>query len=178
MKKLLNISVVAALAVLPMAANATDLTAEQLAHGASADNDATALATTGYVKGAYNELATAINTKQDKLSEAQLTAINDVTALKTTVGDSTSGLVKDVADLNTALDGKQDTLTAAQQGAVDSGITSAKVTSYDQLVTDSANYAKKTGVVATINASTVPVITTWGNNTATTLNVTSGAYTE
>ena len=49
-----------------------------------------------------------------------------------------------------------------------------------------ADYAKKTGVTATITASTisgtVPVLATWGNSTATTApisaSITGAAYTE
>ncbi len=289
MKKLLNISVIAALAILPLAANAADLTAEQLAHAAPAEDDDTTVTTASYVKGAYNELGTAINTKQDKLSDAQLNAIDnvsglntrlgtaetDINALKTAVGNATAGLVKDVADLqankqdklsgtqlnavnsgitsekvtqydtlvtnsanfitkdvnnltnytttadmNTALDAKADTattytktdvdtklatkadaattytktevdtelakkqnsLTTAQVAAVDSGITSTKVASYDDLVRDSANYATKAGVTATINESsvTVPALTAWGNNTPTDMvaSITAATYTE
>ncbi len=283
MKKLLNISVIAALAILPLVANATDLTAEQLAHAAPAADDETTVTTASYVKGAYSELGTAINTKQDKLSDTQLKAIQDVSglntrlgtaeidinALKTAVGNATAGLVKDVADLqankqdkltdaqlnavnsgitsekvtsydnlvtdsanfitkdvnnltnyttttamNTALDAKadktevntelakkadaattytktevdtelakkQNSLTTDQLNAVNSGITTAKVASYDTLVQDSANYATKAGVTATINASnvTVPVLTTWGDNTATDMeaSIAAAAYTE
>lgn len=270
MKKLLNISVIAALAILPLAANAADLTAEQLAHAAPAEDDDTTVTTASYVKGAYNELGTAINTKQDKLTDAQLNAIQnvsslntrlgtaetDINALKTAVGNATSGLTKDVADLqankqdklsgtqlnavnsgitsekvtqydtlvtnsanfitkdvnnltnytttadmNTALDAKadaattytktevdtalatkQNSLTPAQVAAVDSGITTAKVASYDDLVRDSANYATKAGVTATINESsvTVPVLTAWGSNKSTDMvaSITAAAYTE
>ncbi len=154
MKKLLNISVIAALAILPLAANATDLTDEQLAYANPTTDDGTTVATAQYVKGAYNELGKAINTKQDKLTPAQLKAIQDVSgldtrlgtaetnieALKTAVGNATAGLVKDVADLQT---NKQDKLSDTQLNAVNSGITSKKVTDYDNLVTNSANFITK-----------------------------------
>ncbi len=289
MKKLLNISVIAALAILPLAANAADLTAEQLAYANQVTDDATTVTTASYVKGAYKELGNAINTKQDKLTDTQLNAIDnvsglntrlgtaetDIETLKTAVGNATSGLTKDVADLqankqdklsgtqlnavnsgitsekvtqydtlvtnsanfitkdvnnltnytttadmNTALDAKadtattytktdvdtklatkadaattytktevdtalatkQDSLTPAQVAAVDSGITTAKVASYDDLVRDSANYATKAGVTATINESsvTVPVLTAWGSNESTDMvaSITAAAYTE
>lgn len=308
MKKLLNISVIAALAILPLAANAADLTAEQLAYANQVTDDATTVTTASYVKGAYKELGNAINTKQDKLTDTQLNAIQnvsglntrlgtaetDIETLKTAVGNATSGLTKDVADLqankqdklsgtqlnavnsgitsekvtqydnlvtnsanfitkdvnnltnytttadmNTALDAKADTattytktdvdtklatkadaattytktevdtalnakadadntytktevdtelakkqnsLTPAQVAAVDSGITTAKVASYDDLVRDSANYATKAGVTATINESsvTVPALTAWGNNTPTDMvaSITAATYTE
>ena len=97
MKKLLNISVIAALAILPMAANATDYsvtdpTAADPATAAStgpgwalaqtAATDNTNLATAGYVKGAYNQAMKAIN----KVAATADTAVQSVTT-----GDSTSG---------------------------------------------------------------------------------------
>ena len=72
MKKILGISLVAVLAATPLMARAADLTADQLAHGniiAASGNDlgdAGKMATVSYVKGAYAELGTAINTKADK----------------------------------------------------------------------------------------------------------------
>ena len=96
MKKLLSISVIAALAVLPMAANATaadvdkqpsaiDMTAqgaETTASNATATaapkyelvashtNDSN-VATAGYVKGAYNATIRAINKVSDELSDSE-----------------------------------------------------------------------------------------------------------
>ena len=143
MKKLLNISVIAALAILPLAANADPMT--EVTINTPADNQK--VATTGYVKGAYNALVTG---KQDKLSAAQLQAIQDVTtlnsdvsALKTTVGDSNSGLVKDVDDLQTDV--------AALQTA-------------------SGDYATKTAAENMVETAritaTVPTLTTWGNDSS------------
>ena len=99
MKKLLNISVIAALAILPMAANATDYAVTDPTHAdpataaqtdpgwalaQSGQNDGN-LATAGYVKGAYNQTMKAINklesTKQNALSPDQLTAISNVSSL-------------------------------------------------------------------------------------------------
>lgn len=84
MKKLLGISIVAVLAVTPLMANATPVSvALQGTNGqVTASND---VASTSYVKGAYNVLGEAIN------------------SLGTTVGDSSTGLVKDVADLDNAI---------------------------------------------------------------------------
>ena len=85
---------------------------------------------------------------------------------------------------------KQDTLNETQMNAVNSGIDAAKVTAYEQLVTNSANYATKTGVETTVTGAftgatanlsglgvtnnavqgtataSVPVVTTWGAQTA------------
>ena len=89
MKKLLNISVVAALTVLPFTANATPVAGEPahadpatvasavpgyaLAEVESNDGD---LATAGYVKGAYNSAIKAIN----KVAATADTAVQSVTA--------------------------------------------------------------------------------------------------
>ena len=227
MKKLLNISVIAALAILPMAANADITTTDPGATNADAPVAANApkyslatadttdanLATAGYVKGAYNATikainkvaTTAANAANQDLSNLSATGKANVSAQGTynastnytegTVGaaikskadaattytktevDTALGNKADAAttytktQVDTALAGKQNTLTTAQQNAVDSGITAAKVADYDQLVTDSANYATKTGVLATINASTVPVMAQWGSTTPTTVSV-------
>ncbi len=94
MKKILNISVIAALAILPMAANAAVTDAvpgptvtEDTATAATATTDPkyglvqghetdANLATAGYVKGAYNAAIKAIN----KVSETADSAVQTVTA--------------------------------------------------------------------------------------------------
>lgn len=163
MKKLLNISVIAALVVLPLAANAAPMTEVEI----KAPQDNQTVATTGYVKGAYNALVAG---KQDKLSADQLQAIEDVTdlntdvsALKTAVGDEDSGLVKDVADLKTTV-GNSTSGLVKDVADNTSDISALETTVGDEnngLVKDVANlktasgdYATKTGVAATVNAAT------------------------
>ena len=52
------------------------------------------------------------------------------------------------------------------------GTTATTVTgAIAELKTASGDYATKTGVLATINASTVPVMAEWGSTTATTVSV-------
>lgn len=82
----------------------------------SVTNDANSVPTTQAVKTyADTELAK----KQDKLSTAQMNAVNSgITASK-------------VATYDGYANGKQDKLTQAQLNAVNSGITSAKVSKYD-----------------------------------------------
>lgn len=82
----------------------------------SVTNDANSVPTTQAVKTyADGELAK----KQDKLSTAQMNAVNSgITASKVATYDGYAG-------------GKQDKLTQAQLNAVNSGITSAKVAKYD-----------------------------------------------
>ncbi len=187
MKKLLNISVIAALAILPFAANADPVAGEpeniatnpptgQTAQNVTASaapkyqlaeaNNAVdgVVATAGYVKGAYNAAIKAVNkladTKQDALSSEQLSAISNVSGLdtrvgtlETTVGNATSGLVKDVADNAAAIAGKQATLTETQLNAVNSGITAAKVSTYDSVA--SAVNDASTGLATKAAASDV-----------------------
>ena len=63
----------------------------------------------------YNALAgsqTDINRRLlrriEALENAETGDVTDITALKTTVGDSTSGLVKDVADIEDAIGSESD----------------------------------------------------------------------
>lgn len=95
MKKLLGISIVAVLAVTPLMANAT-LVNVTVPETITATND---VASTSYVKGAHKELGTAINSLGTTVGDSSTGLVKDVTDLKTTVGNSSSGLVKDVADL-------------------------------------------------------------------------------
>lgn len=55
----------------------------------------------------------------DALAETVSTACTDITNLKTTVGDSNSGLVKDVADLKTAVSGNDEDILALQNRATE-----------------------------------------------------------
>lgn len=83
----------------------------------SVTNDATSVPTSQAVKTyADTELAK----KQDKLSQAQMNAVNSgITASKVAAYDGYAG-------------GKQDKLNATQLSAVNSGINSTKVTKYDK----------------------------------------------
>lgn len=83
----------------------------------SVTNDATSVPTSQAVKTyADTELAK----KQDKLSQAQMNAVNSgITASKVAIYDGYA-------------DGKQDTLNATQLEAVNSGINSTKVAKYDK----------------------------------------------
>lgn len=198
MKKYLSISAIAMLAVLPVAANARDLTSEELAMGTAAANDATAVATAGYVKSAYNVLAPRINDKQEKLDTAQMSAVNSgITAEKRQQYDSAVAAIE-------ALGGGSTTSVADQ---INNNAEEAKFTSEEdetntplleatnigdainelaETKADAATAATKTGVTATISASTatvpVKVVATWGSANESTVNITtnlSGAtYTE
>ena len=96
----------------------------------SVTNDANSVPTSHAVKTyADTELAK----KQDKLSTAQMNAVNSgITAFK-------------VATYDGYADGKQDKLTEAQLNAVNSGITGAKVAKYDAYETNKQNILKTNG---------------------------------
>jgi hypothetical protein len=117
MKKLLNISVIAALAILPLAANAADIdkdpgattanapeaqNAPKYALATAADTDETNVATASYVKGAYNAAIKAINKVATTADSAVKTVKVNGTALTPTdgavdvlVGESTTnGAIK------------------------------------------------------------------------------------
>ena len=183
MKKLLNISVIAALAILPMAANADITTTDPGATNADAPVAANApkyslatadetdanLATAGYVKGAYNAAikavnkvaTTAANAANQDLSNLSATGKANVSAQGTYDANTnyTAGTVgaaiKSKADASTTLSGY--------------GITDAYTKT--EVDTTLGDYATKAGVLATIDAATVPVMDTWGSTTATTVSV-------
>ena len=94
--------------------------------------------------------ATAANAAMAAAAAAQ----SDVDAVETTIG-------------NTTLTTTAQTLTGAIEEVKSSALTSSSLT----------DYAKKTGVTQTITdstiAGTVPVVATWGSNTATTVAITA-----
>lgn len=104
----------------------------------SVTNDANSVPTSHAVKTyADTELAK----KQDKLSTAQMNAVNSgITASK-------------VATYDGYADGKQDKLTEAQLEAVNSGITGAKVAKYDAYATNKQNKLYTEGSAIHINAN-------------------------
>lgn len=104
----------------------------------SVTNDANSVPTSQAVKTyADAELAK----KQDKLSTAQMNAVNSgITASK-------------VATYDGYADGKQDKLTEAQLEAVNSGITDAKVAKYDAYETNKQNKLHTEGSAIHINAN-------------------------
>lgn len=102
----------------------------------SVTNDANSVPTSHAVKTyADTELAK----KQDKLTQAQMNAVNSgITASK-------------VAAYDAYADGKQDTLNATQLNAVNSGITGAKVAKYDAYATNKQNILNTNGSAIHIN---------------------------
>lgn len=104
----------------------------------SVTNDASSVPTSQAVKAyADAELAK----KQDKLSTAQMNAVNSgITASKVAIYDAYAT-------------NKQDKLNAKQLEAVDSGITGAKVAKYDAYATNKQNKLNTNGSAIHINGS-------------------------
>lgn len=186
-----------------IAVDGTDVAVKGLGSAAYENTNAFISSADGSVKTANIDdgqvtkakLATDVQTSLDgaiqsvQLNGAALTETNgvvNVTAVQSVTTGTTSGTVK-VDDQEVAVagwSGKQDALDTAQMAAVNSGIDATKRAAYDQLVTDSGNYATKTGVTTTVtnaftnavatitnanvttgnavSAATVPVVTTWG----------------
>ena len=143
MKKLLNISVIAALAILPVAANADITTTDPGATNANApvaenapkyslatadDTDAN-LATAGYVKGAYN---------------ATIKAINKVATTAANAADQDLSNLSNTGKANVAAQGTYDTSTNYTAGTVGAAIKSKAdaATTYTKTEVDTALGAK------------------------------------
>ena len=174
MKKLLNISVIAALAIVSLAANATPVagdpaniatnppsgqTAENVTASAGPKyqlaeaNNAVdgVVATAGYVKGAYNAAIKAINKVSETASGDVTTLAGRVTTaegkisdLETAVGDNSGGLVKQVADLEGVVGDSEDGLVKDVADLQED---------VADLVTASGTYATQTGAAATAAAA-------------------------
>ncbi|MCQ2572091.1 MAG: hypothetical protein MJ165_03810 [Alphaproteobacteria bacterium] len=149
MKKLLGISIVAVLAVAPLMANAASVAVElQGTNGVvAASND---VASTSYVKGAYNVLGTAINSLDTTVNDAENGLVkkvadntSDISALETTVGDADSGLVKDTAALKTAV-GDANSGLVKDVAALETTVGDAS----NGLVKDVADLKSGTGIAA------------------------------
>ena len=146
---------------------------------AEVDNN---LATAGYVKGAYNATIKAINKldsiKQDKLTADQITAIGNVTtisgdvnALKTTVGNSGSGLVKRVTDLETTVGDasaglvKRVTDLEAVDNATEAGAAATAAAAVNGATIDLSGIQPVTGKVGGTASASITVMDTWGSDT-------------
>ena len=123
----------------------TNFTANDKLSAAAAANAAMAAAQTGITNAATAQsAANAAQADADALEGRMDTAESDINTLETSVGTLTN--------LNTTT---KDSLVGA----------------INEMKTASDDYATKTGVLATINASTVPVMATWGSTTPTTVEV-------
>ena len=122
------------------------------------------------------------------INELKTTADGALTASDITAGSANGTIAVDgqnvaVTGLGSAAYTDSTAYATAAQGATAEavntlvgnsamGTTATTVTgAIAELKTASGDYATKTGVLATINASTVPVMAEWGSNTATTVSV-------
>ena len=152
------------------------------AQGTKADNAETLLGnetmgtTATTVTGAVAELKDAI----DDLDDAVVKSVVEGTTNGTVSVDGTDVAVHGLG--SAAYTASTDYASAAQGTKADNaetllgntamGTTATTVTgAIKELKDASGDYATKTGVLATINASTVPVMATWGGTTPTTIGV-------
>ena len=199
MRKFLNISVIAAVAILPMAANAatgdivsvsdpatytgnanvTASTAPKYALAVEAATDTTNVATASYVKGAYNAAMKAIN----KVSETASSAVQSVDAGTANGTISVDGGADVTVYDDTALAGRV-TANETKIGNTPLTTTATTLTGAIEEVKSNAltsssltDYAKKSGVTQTITNSTitgtVPTVIAWGAETTSTAAVTA-----
>jgi len=184
MKKLLNISVIAALAVLPMAANATvgeivsvsdptsnaslqtpqgnsDITAQsapKYALAVEAATDSTNVATASYVKGAYNAAMKAINRVSETASNA-LTADGEATLTHKTIDANGTG--NNITNIET------DNFNA------DAIVTSTEAIKLDGTGSDTALTTEK-AVAGAITTATNGMVTETGTQTLTNKAISGG----
>jgi len=122
----------------------------------------------------------AVALKQDKLPNAAaagkiLKSTNTTGGLEwgdmpaSAVWGNITGTLSAQTDLQTALNGKQATLTQAQQTAVDSGISPIKVEQYDEYRTSKADVAATLAGYGITDANINNGVITLGNNTITPL---------
>ena len=177
MKKLLNISVIAALAVLPLAANAavgevvsvadpahstasgiTAETAPKYALAVEAATDATNVATASYVKGAYNAAMKAINKVSETASNA-LTADGEATLTNKTIDANGTG--NNITNIET------DNFNA------DAIVTSTEAIKLDGTGSDTALTTEK-AVAGAITTATTGMVTVDGTQTLTNKTISGG----
>lgn len=169
------------------AAGATALQSADIATSLTAESDNTK---TAGAKATYDAIQAAKN-DNTTLAGRVSTAEGKITTLEGTVGDASSGLVKDVADNAAAITVLNGTgagsVTKTVNDAVDAATTTlntaigAKANSADVYTKTAADdkFATQTGVVATINTATVPVMTAWGDSSSATtiaVNVPAAGY--
>lgn len=170
MKKILNVSVIAVLAILPMAANAAVTDADpgqtnadapvatnppKYSLAAAHTTDDTHMATAGYVKGAYNAAIKAIN----KVSSTALTA------------DGTATLTNKTIDANGT--GNSITNIETDNFNADAIVTSTEAIKLDGTGSDTALPTEK-AVAGAITTATNGMVTETGTQTLTNKTISGG----
>lgn len=171
------------------AAGATALQSADIATSLTAESDNTKAAG---AKATYDAIQAAKN-DNTTLAGRVSTAEGKITTLEGTVGDASSGLVKGVTDNAAAItvlngnDTQAGSVAKTVKDAVDAATTTlntaigAKANSADVYTKTAADdkFATQTGVVATINTATVPVMTAWDDSSSATtiaVNVPAAGY--
>lgn len=153
MKKLLNISVIAALAVLPVAANAD--AGDQVAKiNAAAVTATEAIATTSYVKGAHKDLADKIDAFIDSTS---ITSGNYI--------DAGKDVAHNLAELDTQAKANADAIAGLQGNGENSVDTKIKTQAAGADYTNASMTGISTisGAIANLDTRTDALETTMGN---------------
>ena len=169
MKKLLNISVIAALAVLPLAANATPEYASAIPAEPVSATANTKVATTSYVQGAYNAAIAVANKESQRASAAE----GDLTTLTTTTKTSLVGAINEInTTAGNAADQDLSNLSVTGTGVITSAVTSgaaggtySNTTSGLTATTIQGAIDEVAGSVATQGAKVLKVYTTWNTDT-------------
>lgn len=157
MKKIFGISLGALFAAVPMMAGAANIDLSANGHGNIEAGDQNKAVSVSYVKGAYNELGTAINTKQDQLKNGETNISSAVSSeVRATESADNATLVTELAVRNaivSAITSAGDAATT-KINALDSTVTQAAAS--DTLaVTITEEDGKLTSVSATIASGTV-----------------------
>ena len=169
MKNILNISVIAALAILPMAANAAPSSADAIP---AEPVDATAntnVASTSFVRGAYNAAIAVANKENQRASAAE----GNLTTLTTTEKGSLVGAINEInTTAGNAADKDLSNLSETGTGVITTAITNnAANATYDNttsgLTGDTLQEAidEVAASVATQGAKVLKVYTTWNTDT-------------
>ena len=166
MKKIFGISFGALFAALPMMAGAANIDLTTNGHGNIEAGDQNKAVSVSYVKGAYNELGAAINTKQDQLKNGE-----------TNIDSAVSSAVRETG---------ADNATLVTEKAVRDAIVSAINSVTNDL---QSGYATQSGVANTINnvtytasldntavTGTVTAMSEWGSSATSSVTM-SGSVT-
>lgn len=140
MKKIFGISLGALFAAVPMMAGAANIDLTANGHGNIEAGDQNKAVSVSYVKGAYNELGAAINTKQDQLKNGETNISSAVSSAVRTEGADNSTLVTELAVRNAIVSAISSANNAATSAAT-SALNSAK--SYADSVASAAETAAK-----------------------------------
>lgn len=152
MKKIMGISLLAVFAVSPLMARADNVNLFTAPIGVTTD-----VATTSYVKGAYNELGGVINTKQNQLMNSSELSLSDtvLTSVRGSEEASDRHLVteKAVADAVAGAIGAQDFSSYATKTYADDKASAAETAAKSYTDTQLQSYTNTTGMNSAISSA-------------------------